>query len=172
MLPRTAAVLLFAFAIVLSARAQTPEDLDTLSRDAALIFSGRVEAVAHLAPAAAGDLGVVRVVFRVSRGYRGAADGQSLTIVEWDALWTSGERYRVGEQFLLFLYAPSGELGLTSTVTGQRGRLKLSDAEPLLAELERRRAAEQPPPPSPHEPQKPPRPRRPSVPRPRAAEAQ
>ncbi len=38
---------------------------------------------------------------------RGTAPGQSLTIHEWAGLWLSGERYRVGERVLLFLYSPA-----------------------------------------------------------------
>jgi hypothetical protein len=52
---------------------------------------------------------------------RGTTPGASLTIREWAGLWTSGERYRVGERVLLFLYSPS-KLGLTSPVAGALGR--------------------------------------------------
>jgi hypothetical protein len=52
---------------------------------------------------------------------RGASPGKNLTIHEWAGLWTSGERYRVGEHVLLFLYPP-GKLGLTSPVAGAMGR--------------------------------------------------
>ncbi len=52
---------------------------------------------------------------------RGTAPGQSLTIREWAGLWTGGERYRIGEHVLLFLYSPS-KLGLTSPVAGALGR--------------------------------------------------
>ena len=52
---------------------------------------------------------------------RGASPGKNLTIHEWAGLWTSGERYRVGEHVLLFLYLP-GKLGLTSPVAGAMGR--------------------------------------------------
>jgi len=55
---------------------------------------------------------------------RGAAPGQSLTIHEWAGLWSSGERYRVGERVLLFLYSP-GKLGLTSPVAGAMGRFAI-----------------------------------------------
>ncbi|MGI9104437.1 MAG: hypothetical protein ACR2IF_18490 [Terriglobales bacterium] len=160
MLRATVTALLFA-TLLLPARAQTPADLETLSRDAALIFSGRVEAIEHISPAAPGDLGTVRIMFRVTRGFRGAADSQAIAIVEWEGLWTSGERYRVGEQLLLFFYAPSGELGLTSSVAGERGRIELSDAQPLLAELERLRATDKPPLPPAEKPQK--KPLRPSL---------
>jgi hypothetical protein len=44
-----------------------------------------------------------------------------LTIHEWAGLWDRGERYRVGERVMLFLYSPS-KLGLTSPVAGAMGR--------------------------------------------------
>jgi len=55
---------------------------------------------------------------------RGASAGHTLTIHEWAGLWTSGERYRVGERVLLFLYAPS-RLGLTSPVAGAMGKFAM-----------------------------------------------
>jgi hypothetical protein len=55
---------------------------------------------------------------------RGASAGQSLTIQEWAGLWTGGERYRVGERVLLFLYSPS-KLGLTSPVAGGIGKFSV-----------------------------------------------
>jgi hypothetical protein len=39
-------------------------------------------------------------------------------------LWTRGERYRVGQRLMLFLYAPSA-LGLTSPVGGRAGEFAL-----------------------------------------------
>ena len=51
----------------------------------------------------------------------GTSPGENLTIHEWGGLWNRGERYRVGERVLLFLYAPS-KLGLTSPVSGALGR--------------------------------------------------
>jgi hypothetical protein len=55
---------------------------------------------------------------------RGASAGQSLTIQEWAGLWAGGERYRVGEHVLLFLYSPS-KLGLTSPVAGGIGKFAM-----------------------------------------------
>ncbi|MGA7930571.1 MAG: hypothetical protein WCA20_31815 [Candidatus Sulfotelmatobacter sp.] len=55
---------------------------------------------------------------------RGTSPGQSLTIQEWAGLWTSGERDRVGERVLLFLYSPS-KSGLTSPVAGAMGRFAM-----------------------------------------------
>ena len=39
-------------------------------------------------------------------------------------LWSSGQRYRVGERVLLFLYPPS-KLGLTSAVGAEIGRFNV-----------------------------------------------
>jgi hypothetical protein len=63
---------------------------------------------------------------------RGTAAGQNLTIHEWAGLWNHGERYRVGERVLLFLYSPS-KLGLTSPVGGAVGKFKVkSDGQVLM----------------------------------------
>ncbi|MGA8618051.1 MAG: hypothetical protein WB660_05965 [Candidatus Sulfotelmatobacter sp.] len=64
---------------------------------------------------------------------RGASIGEKLTIHEWAGLWTRGERYRVGERVLLFLYSPS-RLGLTSPVAGAIGRFAIdSEGKIVLA---------------------------------------
>lgn len=57
--------------------------------------------------------------------------GKTLTINEWAGLWQSGERYRVGEQVLLFLYPPS-KLGLTSPVGGGMGRFSVNRGGELV----------------------------------------
>ena len=62
---------------------------------------------------------------------RGASAGQNLTIHEWAGLWNRGERYRVGERVLLFLYSPS-RLGLTSPVAGPIGRFAIKDKGEIL----------------------------------------
>jgi hypothetical protein len=95
--------------------------LPRLVRAAGVIFSGRVAFVGH----AALPQGVVpsstTVTFQVEKAIRGTSPGQMLTIREWGGLWGNGERYRVGEHVLLFLYAPS-KLGLTSPVAGAMGK--------------------------------------------------
>lgn len=108
-----------------------------LALHAGIIFTGTVEKVERLAPAAPGDVGVVRVTFRVSEALRGATAGATLTINEWDALWTGANRYRPGERLLLFLYPPSGSLGLTSTVGGERGRIRVSESRLSIASVAR-----------------------------------
>jgi hypothetical protein len=112
-------------------------ELRRLARAAGIIFSGAVVKIEPVAGAAPGDIGLVRITFRVSHALRGATSGQSLTINEWDGLWTAGDRYRVGENLLLFLYPPSGELGLTTTVGGAHGRISLAESVLSIAEVER-----------------------------------
>jgi hypothetical protein len=61
-------------------------------------------------------------IHRVRRFPRNSAvPGRDLSISEWMGLWSSGQRYRVGERVLLFLY-PRSKLGLTSSVAGAMGR--------------------------------------------------
>ena len=106
--------------------------------------------------AARGDIGLVRITFLVEEALRGATPGEPLTVSEWDGLWTSGDRYRVGEDLLLFLYPPSGDLGLTTTVEGTRWRISLADLQLSMAAVARQIADEPclgvPPKPSPHNP--------------------
>ena len=95
-----------------------------LVRAAGIIFSGRVTSIGR-APSSPGQVSSsTTVTFQVEHAMRGTSPGQSLTIHEWGGLWTGGERYRVGEHVLLFLYAPS-KLGLTSPVAGALGRFAM-----------------------------------------------
>lgn len=89
---------------------------------AGIIFSGRVISIARH-PGSKGALSTA-VTFKVERAMRGTSAGQNLTIHEWGGLWNRGERYRVGERVLLFLYSPS-RLGLTSPVAGPIGRFAI-----------------------------------------------
>lgn len=88
---------------------------------AGTIFSGRVTAIARVPDPGNHGPQTVAITFRVERAIRGAVAGQDLTITQWIGLWTAGQRYRVGERVLLFLYPPS-KLGLTSCVAGPLGR--------------------------------------------------
>jgi hypothetical protein len=108
----------------------------------------------------------LRVTFLVGDALRGANPGEPLTVSEWDGLWISGDRYRVGEDLLLFLYPPSGALGLTTTVGGSRGRISLADSQLSMADVAQQ-IADEPPlaTPVPSKPAKP-WPSRPHVPRP------
>ena len=124
------------------ASAQDTADLRRLARDAGIIFSGTVQKIEPVASAAPGDIGLVRITFLVEDALRGATAGEPLTVSEWDGLWTSGDRYRVGEDLLLFLYPPSGDLGLTTTVAGTRGRISLADSQLSMAAVARQIAGE------------------------------
>jgi hypothetical protein len=93
-------------------------------RAAGIIFSGRVTSIGRAPSSSKQDPVSTTVTFHVEHAIRGASTGQNLTIHEWAGLWPSGERYRVGERVLLFLYSP-GRLGLTSPVAGAMGRFPL-----------------------------------------------
>ncbi|HEX9120658.1 MAG TPA: hypothetical protein VF840_08980, partial [Terriglobales bacterium] len=151
---------LLALLLVSLASAQDTADLRPLARDAGIIFSGTVRKIEAVASNAPGDIGLVRITFRVTDALRGATPGEPLTISEWDGLWTSGDRYRVGENLLLFLYPPSGDLGLTTTVAGTRGRISLADSPLSMAAVARQIASEPtlavPTAPPPHNPIRPP----------------
>lgn len=128
------AVIVAALCISTASHAQQPEDLKQLARDAGIVFSGTVISV-HAEQGDAGDVGIVRVSFRVIDALRGAAAGQILTISEWAGLWTARDRYRVGETVILFLYPPSDVLGLTTTVNGQGGHVSLGEVTLPLSSL-------------------------------------
>jgi hypothetical protein len=98
---------------------------------AGIIFSGRVTSIARVPLLSGQTPSSTTVTFQVERAIRGISPGQVLTIHEWAARWTSGERYRVGEHVLLFLYPPS-KLGLTSPVAGAMGRFVLDSEGRIL----------------------------------------
>jgi hypothetical protein len=103
--------------------------LRSLARDAGIIFRGTVQKIEPVVPAAAAEIGMVRITFLVHDGLRGATRGETLMIQEWDGLWKAGDRYRAGEDLLLFLYPPSAELGLTTTVGGGSGRIDFASSQ-------------------------------------------
>lgn len=98
---------------------------------AGIIFSGRVTSVGRRPLPSGQNPAATLVTFQVERAIRGVPTGQNLTIHEWSGLWNRGERYRVGEHVLLFLYAP-GKLGLTSPVAGAMGRFALDSEGRIL----------------------------------------
>jgi hypothetical protein len=78
----------------------------------------------------------VQISFQVEQAVRGVRAGQVLTIQEWSGLWTSRERYRVGQRMLLVRYPPS-KLGLTSPVGGAEGRFAVDkDSSVVLSPLQ------------------------------------
>jgi hypothetical protein len=95
-----------------------------LVHSAGTIFAGRVVFIGHAASPLRPNPACTTVTFQVENAIRGASRGQNLTIHEWAGLWRSGERYRVGERVLLFLYSPS-KLGLTSPVAGAMGKFMM-----------------------------------------------
>jgi len=98
---------------------------------AGMIFFGTVKRIDRV-PAINGQaIETVAVRFRVERPLRGAWRGQDLTISQWIGLWSSGQRYRVGQKVLLFLY-PRSKLGLTSWVGGPLGRFAVDGSGYVL----------------------------------------
>jgi hypothetical protein len=95
-----------------------------IARAAGTIFSGTVTAVVRHPPTPRQPVETVAITFRVERAIRGATPGENLTISQWIGLWSGGQRYRVGERALLFLYPPS-KLGLTSCVASLMGRFSI-----------------------------------------------
>lgn len=95
-----------------------------IARAAGAIFSGSVISIARH-PATQGQaVETVAITFHIENAIRGATPGEDLTISQWIGLWSGGQRYRVGERVLLFLYPPS-KLGLTSCVAGGMGRFTM-----------------------------------------------
>ncbi len=96
-------------------------DLRLLIRPAGIIFSGHVISIAHRGASSIPSPAATTITFQVDDAIRGVRAHERLTIREWAGLWARGERYRVGERVVLFLYPP-GRLGFTSPVTGGMGR--------------------------------------------------
>jgi hypothetical protein len=98
--------------------------LKEMVQAAGIIFSGRVTFVGRSGPVSGQTPAATTITFQVEQAMIGTTKGQSLTIHEWAGLWNSGERYRIGEHVLLFLYPPS-KFGLTSPVSGPIGRFAM-----------------------------------------------
>jgi hypothetical protein len=154
---RLLAFFLFALtAVVVSAQSQSPErgldfalpvsppvghiprvgsprvyDLPQLAAAAGTIFSGTVTSIARRPATRGQPIETVAVTFHVETAIRGSTPGEDFTISQWIGLWSGGQRYRVGERLLLFLYAPS-KLGLTSCVGGGLGRFSLDPGGGVL----------------------------------------
>lgn len=102
-----------------------------MARAAGTIFSGTVTRVARPRTTRGQTLETVAITFHVERAIRGATPGEEFTISQWVGLWSNGQRYRVGERVLLFLYPPS-KLGLTSCVAAPMGRFAVDGAGRVL----------------------------------------
>ena len=92
-----------------------------------IIFSGTVTSITRHLANRAQAVETVAITFHVERAIRGASPGMDLTVSQWMGLWSSGQRYRVGERVLVFLYPPS-KLGLTSSVGAEIGRFRVDPA--------------------------------------------
>jgi hypothetical protein len=101
--------------------------LQQIAHAAGTIFSGTVTAIARHPATRGQGVETVAVTFHVERAIRGASPGTDLTVEQWMGLWSGGQRYRVGERVLLFLYPPS-KLGLTSAVGAEIGRFRVDPA--------------------------------------------
>jgi hypothetical protein len=108
-------------------------------RAAGMIFSGTVTNIESRGTGVSGSPQTVAITFYVESAIRGATPGGSLTISQWIGLWSSGQRYRVGERVTLFLYAAS-KLGLTSSVGGPMGRFEMDAAHHILISEQHRQA--------------------------------
>ena len=106
-------------------------DFGAIARAAGTIFSGTVTAIAHQPPSPRQPVETVEITFYVQRAIRGSTPGELLTISQWMGLWSSGQRYRVGERVLLFLYPPS-KLGLSSCVGAPMGRFRVDPVGRVL----------------------------------------
>ena len=93
-------------------------------RAAGIIFSGTVTNIQRRPAIRGQTVETVAVRFHIESAIRGATSGKDLTITQWIGLWSSGQRYRVGERVLLFLY-PNSKLGLTSWVGGTLGHFAI-----------------------------------------------
>ena len=107
-------------------------EFSILAHTASAIFSGTVTRL-ESRPAVNGSqtVGTVNITFHVETALRGAARGREFTISEWIGLWHSGQRYRIGERVLVFLY-PRSKVGLTSCVSGPIGRFELDSQNRVL----------------------------------------
>ena len=92
-----------------------------LTRHASIIFFGRVTCVSRIVPESVAAEPSLQITFAVDNGVRGAQTGAEFRLLEWPGRWLAGERYRIGERYLLFLHAPNAA-ALTSPVGGSAGR--------------------------------------------------
>jgi len=96
-----------------------------------MIFSGTVTRIERRPATGGQSVATVSITFHVDTAIRGATPGTDVTLWQWVGLWAAGQRYRVGERLLLFLYSPS-KLGLSSCVGGAVGRLAIDPAGRVL----------------------------------------
>lgn len=105
--------------------------LAQLTRAAGTIFSGTVVSIARRPATAAGAIETIVITFHVENAIRGVTPGTDFTFSQWIGAWSAGQRYRIGERVLLFLYPPS-KLGLTSCVGAPVGRFNINASGRML----------------------------------------
>jgi hypothetical protein len=108
-----------------------PIGFPRIAQAAGIIFSGTVTGIERRPATHSQAIETVAITFHVEQAIRGALPGEDLTISQWMGLWSSGQRYRVGERVLLFLYPPS-KLGLTSCVAAPMGRFAVGPGGRVL----------------------------------------
>lgn len=101
-----------------------PIGFPEMVRAAGLIFSGTVTGIERQPAIPGRSVETVKITFRVDNAVRGVMPGDTLAISQWIGLWSSGQRYRLGEHILLFLY-PRSKLGLTSSIARSLGRFPI-----------------------------------------------
>ncbi len=99
----------------------------SLARHAAIVFSGRVTEVLRVVPDSGSAEPLMQITFAVETGVRGVQNGDQFRLLEWPGRWQAGERYRIGERYLMFLHAPNAA-GLTSPVGGDAGRFLIDQS--------------------------------------------
>ena len=102
-----------------------------LVKAAGTIFSGTVTSIERRPATPAHAIETVAITFQVQQSIRGVVPGEDFTLLQWMGLWSSGQRYRVGERVLLFLY-PASKLGLTSCVGSETGRFAIDSTGHVL----------------------------------------
>lgn len=105
--------------------------LPWMTRASGMIFSGTVTGVVRRPATGSQSIETVSITFHVEQALRGVTAGETLSISQWIGLWSSGQRYRVGERVLVFLYPPS-KLGLTSCVSAPLGRFAVDPVGRVL----------------------------------------
>jgi hypothetical protein len=118
----TSCVLLMLVAVPLGAQSLPLSSalwMSKLTRPAGIIFSGAVVRIER-EPDENGKPASVRIAFRAEVALRGCYAGETVEVAEWAELWVRHDRYRVGQQVLLFLYSRNAA-GLTSPVGGDLG---------------------------------------------------
>lgn len=98
--------------------------LNDVVRASGMIFSGTVTSIKPGPANQTQAVATVAITFHIDHAIRGTRVGDSITISQWAGLWSSGQRYRVGQRVFLFLY-PHSKLGLTSCVGGPMGRFPI-----------------------------------------------